>query len=128
MIDHVGIRVSDYVRSRAFYTQVLAPLGFGVVMEVTREQTRGYERCGFSPPGRPHFWVGGGGTAGTGAHLAFSARTRSDVDAFHAAALAAGARDNGSPGLRPHYHASYYGAFAIDPDGNNIEAVCHAPQ
>ncbi|MCR6627341.1 MAG: VOC family protein [Pseudoxanthomonas sp.] len=128
MIDHLGIEVADYARSRDFYERVLAALGHGVVMEVTRDMTGAYEGCGFGPPGRPHFWVGrGSGTPGRGSHIAFSAQTRAQVDAFHAAALAAGARDNGAPGLRPHYHPDYYGAFAIDPDGHNIEAVCHLP-
>ena len=129
MIDHLGIEVADYARSRAFYERVLATLGHGVVMEVTREMSGGYEGCGFGPPGRPQFWVGkGSGKPGSGSHIAFSAQTRAQVDAFHAAALSAGARDNGAPGPRPHYHPNYYGAFAIDPDGHNIEAVCHAPE
>jgi catechol 2,3-dioxygenase-like lactoylglutathione lyase family enzyme len=128
MIDHLGIDVADYAASRAFYERVLATLGYGMVMEVTRAQSGGYEGCGFGPPGRPHFWVGTGrGTPGSGSHIAFSAQSRAQVDAFHAAALAAGARDNGAPGLRPHYHPNYYGAFAIDLDGHNIEAVCHLP-
>ena len=128
MIDHLGIEVTDYARSRAFYERVLATLGHGAVMEVTREMTGHYEGCGFGPPGRPHFWVGKGrGAPSGGSHIAFSAQSRAQVDAFHAAALAAGARDNGAPGLRPHYHPNYYGAFAIDPDGHNIEAVCHLP-
>lgn len=129
MLDHLGITVSDYPRSRAFYAQALAPLGHAVVMEVTPDISGGYEGCGFGPPGRPQFWVGvGTGTAGHGMHIAFTARTRAEVDAFHAAALAAGGRDNGAPGLRPHYHPHYYGAFVIDPDGHNVEAVCHAPE
>ncbi len=129
MLDHLGFTVSDYPRSRAFYAQVLAPLGYGLVMEVTREMSGGYEGCGFGPPGKPAFWVGQGtGEPGRGMHIAFVAKTRAEVDAFHAAALAAGATDNGAPGLRPHYHPHYYGAFAIDPDGHNIEAVCHAPE
>ncbi len=129
MIDHVGLGVEDFARSRAFYTQVLAVLGCAPVMEVTRDQTGGYEGCGFGPPNRPHFWIGrGDGPPARGVHVAFTARTRAEVDAFHAAALAAGATDNGAPGLPPHYHAHYYGAFVIDPDGNNIEAVCHAPE
>jgi catechol 2,3-dioxygenase-like lactoylglutathione lyase family enzyme len=130
VIDHVGFDVSDYARSRAFYSQVLAPLGYGVVMEVTREMTGSYEGCGFGPPSRPHFWVGSGDGSGTSSrrlHVAFTAQSRAQVDAFHAAALAAGARDNGAPGLRLHYHPNYYGAFVVDPDGNNIEAVCHLP-
>ena len=129
MIDHLGIEVADYARSRDFYDRVLATLGHAVVMEVTLEMTGHYEGCGFGPAGRPHFWVGKGrGTPSGGSHIAFSAQTRAQVDAFHAAALAAGARDNGAPGLRPHYHPHYYAAFAIDPDGHNIEAVCHVPE
>jgi catechol 2,3-dioxygenase-like lactoylglutathione lyase family enzyme len=130
MLDHLGIPAVNYRRSRAFYERALAPLGHIVVMEVTRELTGTYEGCGFGPAGgRPQFWVGeGDGEAGRGMHIAFVAKTRAEVDAFHAAALAAGGRDNGAPGLRPHYHAHYYGAFAIDPDGHNIEAVCHAPE
>lgn len=128
MIDHLGIEVADYARSRAFYERVLATLGHGVVMEVTRETSGAYEGCGFGSAGRPHFWVGkGGGEAGRGSHIAFTAASRAQVDAFHAAALAAGARDNGAPGIRAHYHPDYYGAFVIDPDGHNIEAVCHLP-
>lgn len=128
MIDHLGIDVADYRHSRAFYERALAPLGYAVVMEVTREMTGGYEGCGFGPPGRPHFWIGkGAGQPARGSHIAFTARSRAQVDAFHAEALAAGAADNGAPGLRPQYHPDYYGAFAIDPDGNNIEAVCHLP-
>ena len=129
MLDHLGFTVADYRRSRAFYEQALAPLGYGLVMEVTRAMSGGYEGCGFGPAGRPHFWVGKGSHGpGRGSHIAFSAQTRAQVDAFHAAALAAGGRDNGAPGLRPHYHPNYYGAFVLDPDGHNIEAVCHRPE
>ena len=128
MIDHMGINVADYPRSRAFYSEVLATLGFGVVMDVTKEQSGGYEGCGFGTSGKPTFWIGTGETASTGVHVAFIAATRAAVDDFHAIALQHGARDNGAPGLRPHYHPNYYGAFVIDLDGNNIEAVCHAPE
>lgn len=134
MFDHLGITVNHYPRSRAFYEQALATLGYGVAMEVTREMTGAYEGCGFGPAGRPRFWVGTssgethGSDASSGIHLAFTAQTRAEVDAFHAAALAAGGRDNGAPGLRPHYHPDYYGAFVIDLDGNNVEAVCHTPE
>ena len=130
MLDHLGFAVADYPRSRAFYERVLAKLGHGVRMEVTREMSGGYEGCGFGPEGgRPLFWVGiGSGGAGHGMHIAFTAKTRAEVDAFHAAALAAGGTDNGAPGLRPHYHPDYYAAFVLDPDGHNLEAVCHAPE
>ena len=127
MLDHVGLQVSDYAKSRAFYAKALAPLGVAVVMEVTREESGGYEGAGFGAAGKPWFWIGSGNARGAATHVAFSAGSRADVDRFHAAALAAGGRDNGAPGLRAHYHASYYGAFVLDPDGNNVEAVCHAP-
>lgn len=130
MLDHLGFNVGDYAASRDFYRQALAPLGYGIVMEVSRDMTSGYEGCGFGPPGRPHFWVGNSGSGGHagGMHIAFAAKSRAEVDAFHAAAIAAGGRDNGAPGLRPHYHPDYYGAFVIDINGHNIEAVCHAPE
>ena len=128
MLDHIGFAVSDYARSRAFYTKALAPLGYVPVMDVTREETGGYEGTGFGANGRPYFWIGNGKTPSGSLHVAFTAASRADVESFYKAAIAAGGRDNGSPGLRPHYHANYYGAFVFDPDGNNIEAVCHAPE
>ncbi len=128
MLDHLGFNVGDYAASRDFYRQALAPLGYGIVMEVGRETTGGYEGCGFGPPGRPQFWVGDGGGQAGGMHIAFVAKSRAEVDAFHAAALTAGGQDNGAPGLRPQYHPDYYGAFVIDINGHNIEAVCHAPE
>lgn len=131
MLDHVGFPVADFERSRAFYSAALAPLGIDVVMEVTAEETGGAAHAGFGANGKPFFWIGSGGAlAATGdghLHVCFAAPDRTSVDAFHAAALAAGARDNGSPGLRPHYHPDYYAAFVLDPDGHNIEAVCHKP-
>ena len=127
MFDHVGFPVADVARSRAFYVSALAPLGFAPVMDVTSEQTGGYEGTGFGPPGRPQLWIGSGGKHSGSMHIAFTADSRAAVDAFYKAAMAAGGRDNGAPGLRPHYHANYYGAFVFDPDGYNIEAVCHAP-
>ena len=128
MIDHMGIGASDFAASRRFYDAALAPLGIGLVMEVTPEQAGGYHGIGYGAAGKPFFWMGGGGARGTGIHVAFSAATRAQVDAFHAAGLKAGGKDNGPPGLRPHYHPDYYGAFLLDPDGINVEAVCHAPQ
>ena len=127
MIDHIGITVANLARSRSFYVAALAPLGFVPVMDINREQTGSYEGTGFGSPGRPQFWIGGGEARSGAMHIAFIAGSRADVDAFHRAALAAGGRDNGAPGLRPHYHPNYYGAFVLDPDGHNIEAVCHAP-
>lgn len=127
MLDHIGVTVSDFARSRAFYTRALAPLGVGVIMEVSAEQSGGSAHCGFGEDGKPYFWLSDGdSTAPSGVHIAFAAKTRAEVDAFHRAAIAAGAHDNGAPGLRPHYHPNYYGAFVLDPDGHNIEAVCHA--
>ena len=127
MLDHAGITVSDYAHSRAFYERVLGVLDYGIVMDVTKEQTGGYEGCGFGDK-KPEFWIGTGPTPTTGVHVAFVAASRAAVDEFHAIALQHGARDNGAPGLRPHYHPNHYGAFVIDFDGNNIEAVCHRPE
>ncbi|WP_395681500.1 VOC family protein [Dokdonella sp.] len=128
MIDHLGFPVRDFARSRAFYVQALAPLGFGPVMDVTKEQTGGYEGTGFGPPGRPQLWIGSGDAGSACNHIAFEASSRAAVDAFYKAAIAAGGRDNGPPGIRAHYHPDYYGAFVFDPDGHNIEAVCHVPE
>jgi len=127
MLDHIGISVAEFGRSKAFYEEALKPLGLSLVMAVTAEETDGDAHAGFGAPGKPFFWIGTGARPRGGTHVAFTADTRADVDAFHRAALAAGGRDNGAPGLRPHYHANYYGAFVLDPDGNNIEAVCHKP-
>ena len=118
MLDHIGIGVSDLAASKAFFVKALAPLGIGVVMEFP-------EAIGLGSPGRPDFWISHGEQPPARLHLAFSADTRAQVDAFYSAALAAGAKDNGAPGLRAHYHPNYYGAFVIGPDGHNVEAVCH---
>jgi catechol 2,3-dioxygenase-like lactoylglutathione lyase family enzyme len=128
MIDHVGFPVSDYERSKAFYLQALAPLGYSLIMEVGGEHTESKSpAAGFGADGKPDFWIGGeGGLAGV-LHIAIATKDRAAVDAFHRAALAAGGKDNGTPRLRPQYHPSYYGAFVLDPDGHNVEAVCHAP-
>jgi len=126
MLDHVGFAVADAERSRRFYEAALAPLGITLIMTATSEQTEsGGTAHGFGSNGKPYFWVGDNEKVGEGTHVAFTAETRDQVDAFHEAALAAGGRDNGAPGLRPHYHPDYYGAFIFDPDGLNIEAVCH---
>ena len=129
MLDHVGFAVADAERSRAFYEQALAPLGIALIMTATPEQTEaGGTAHGFGSDGKPYFWVGDNEKVGEGTHVAFEVATRAEVDAFYAAALAAGGRDNGAPGLRPHYHPNYYAAFVFDPDGMNIEAVCHRPE
>lgn len=124
MIDHVGYAVSDFARSKAFFTATLAPLGYALFRELTPEMTGGTSHAGFGAD-HPDFWIGTGRPPVTGLHLAFRAHSRATVDAFYKAALAAGGTDNGAPGLRPQYHPAYYGAFVLDPDGNNIEAVCH---
>jgi catechol 2,3-dioxygenase-like lactoylglutathione lyase family enzyme len=126
MIDHLGLGTSDYEKSKAFYAKALKPLGIGVIMEVTAEETGGDAATGFGKGQKPSFWIGAGEKAEGHIHIAFTADDRRTVDAFYKAAIAAGGRDNGAPGLRPHYHPNYYGAFVLDPDGNNIEAVCHA--
>jgi catechol 2,3-dioxygenase-like lactoylglutathione lyase family enzyme len=126
MIDHVGFPVSDYARAKAFYLAALAPLGYVLVMEVDQEGN-GQPAAGFGIDGKPDFWIGGEGGLNKPLHVAIATKDRAAVDAFHRAAIAAGGRDNGAPGLRPHYHPNYYGAFVLDPDGHNIEAVCHRP-
>ncbi|HZP76879.1 MAG TPA: VOC family protein [Pseudolabrys sp.] len=128
MLDHIGFSVSDYARAKRFYTQALAPLGYALIMEVEQETQKGFPAAGFGAKGKPDFWIGGEGGLNKAVHVAFVANDRATVDAFYQAALAAGARDNGAPGLRPHYHADYYAAFVLDPDGHNVEAVCHAPE
>ena len=120
MLDHVGLVVSDYLRSKSFYEKALAPLGYKLMME------HGISGGGFGRDGKPDFWIKQG-AAGSAIHVAFVSADRATVDAFHRAALAAGGRDNGAPGPRPEYHPTYYGAFVLDPDGNNVEAVCHRP-
>ena len=120
MIDHIGIHVANLEQSRAFYTGALAPLGYRQLFDM------GASGAGFGADGKPDFWVYPGATAGV-VHLAFSCASRELVDQFYCAAVEVGGTDNGPPGLRPRYHPDYYGAFVFDPDGNNIESVCHLP-
>ncbi|GAB3255446.1 VOC family protein [Chitinimonas naiadis] len=127
MLDHLGVTITDMDRAKAFYNTALAPLGITLLMEVTKDQTGHEAHAGFGANGKPFFWVGSGSQASSGVHVAFTASSRAVVDAFYQAAIAAGGTDNGAPGLRPHYHPNYYGAFVRDPDGHNIEAVCHSP-
>ena len=127
MIDHIGFPVSDYDRAKEFYLRALAPLGYSMVMEVTQEDGAQNPAAGFGADGKPDFWIGGEGGLDKPLHVALVAKDRATVDAFYTAALAAGGRDNGPPGIRAHYHPNYYGAFVRDFDGHNIEAVCHAP-
>ena len=134
MIDHLSLPVSDYALSRTFYDKALGALGCKVQMEVA--DSPDYVGAGYGPADLPEpaFWIGAGREPGPapvtpiGQHVAFQAKDRAEVDAFHAAALAAGGRDNGPPGLRPHYHPNYYAAFVLDPDGHRLEAVCHLPE
>lgn len=121
MIDHIGMDVQDYETSKAFYQAALAPLGYQLVMEV-----QGWAAFGIG--GKPDFWIQGGKRAMPRLHIAFRSDTRSQVRAFYDAALKAGGKDNGPPGPRTIYHPHYYGAFVIDPEGHNIEAVCHKPE
>ena len=127
MLDHIGFPVAGYARSRAFYDAVMPSIGARRMMEVTPEMTGGSSHAGYGVK-KPDFWIGTGEALSGSLHVAFSASSRAEVDAFYAAAIAAGAEDNGAPGLRPHYHENYYGAFVLDPDGHNIEAVCHRPE
>ena len=121
MFDHVGFGVSDYAASKAFFLKALQPLGYGVVME-------GPYGVGLGPIGKPLLWLSQSSEMPAHLHLAFAASSRKQVEEFYRAALKAGGKDNGPPGLRPHYHPNYYGAFVIGPDGHNVEAVCHKPE
>ncbi len=120
MFDHLGIGVSNIAASKRFFLQALEPLGVSLAME-------GPGSLGLGRDGKPSLWISESTDKPARLHIAISAPTRAQVHAFYAAAMAAGGRDNGAPGLRPHYHPHYYAAFVLDPDGNNIEAVCHHP-
>jgi catechol 2,3-dioxygenase-like lactoylglutathione lyase family enzyme len=126
MIDHIGFPVSDYARAKEFYARALAPLGYSLIMEVTQQDGH-HPAAGFGANGKPDFWIGGEGALNKPLHVAMLAKDRGTVDAFFKTAMAAGGSDNGAPGVRAQYHPNYYGAFVLDPDGHNIEAVCHAP-
>lgn len=127
MIDHSGISVSDFEMAKAFYEKALAPLGASFLHMVPPEYTNGVKVGGFGVD-IPCFWIDEGEAQKPPLHFAFKAENRAAVDAFYEAAMEAGGTDNGPPGLRPHYHEHYYGAFVLDPDGNNIEAVCQKPE
>lgn len=124
MIDHMTFGVTDFARSVAFYDRAFQPLGVTRLFTVPLEHTHGVNVTGYGDD-RPWFWIAEEDATRGKLHVALTAPDRASVDAFHAAALAAGGTDNGVPGPRPHYHADYYGAFVLDPDGHNIEAVCH---
>ena len=127
MLDHIGLKVTDIKRSKAFYDKALAPLGVSVIMDVQEEETGGTPYLGYGEGYKPYFWINEQPRATEQLHVAFAFLSGATVDEFYKAAIAAGGRDNGPPGLRELYHPAYYGAFVLDPDGHNIEAVCHAP-
>lgn len=128
ILDHISLSVADFAGAKAFYTAALAPLGIAPMIEFSAEVTGSADVVGFGTEGKPFFWLVAKGKQTPDQHIAFGTDTRAEVDAFYEAALAAGGKDNGPPGLRPLYHPDYYGAFVRDPDGHNIEAVCHAPE
>jgi catechol 2,3-dioxygenase-like lactoylglutathione lyase family enzyme len=128
MIDHTGVTVSDFARSKAFYAAALGAIGYQKLLELGPEITQSAAVAGFGEPPKPDFWIAEGTPNRPAIHVAFRVPTRALVRAFHAAALAAGGTCNGPPGLRAHYHPNYYGAFVRCPDGHNIEAVCHEPE
>jgi catechol 2,3-dioxygenase-like lactoylglutathione lyase family enzyme len=124
IIDHIGLKVTDFERSKAFYLAALGTLGIDLLADfaVGRDQHAGFGKE------RPTFWIGSGRSALSGTHVAFAANSRAEVNAFYSVALSMGGRDNGPPGVRAIYHPDYYGAYVLDPDGHNIEAVCHAAE
>ena len=131
MIDHISSYATDFEPTRAFYQAALAALGYSVQREQTFDSDPdlpGRRACAFGPAGNPIFWVVEVLEASSPRHIAFVASDRGSVDEFHRAGLSAGGRDLGPPGLRPIYHPNYYGGFLTDPDGNNVEAVCHSPE
>ncbi|HYM35449.1 MAG TPA: VOC family protein [Steroidobacteraceae bacterium] len=127
MIDHTGVAVSNFAASKKFYTQALAPLGYSLLAEFPKSVTGSTDVAGFGVAPKPDFWIGGDTPNQPPIHIAFRAANRAVVQQFHKAALAAGGKDNGAPGVRAHYHPNYYGAFVLDLDGHNVEAVCHDP-
>jgi catechol 2,3-dioxygenase-like lactoylglutathione lyase family enzyme len=126
-IDHIGLGVSDMAAAKTFYTLALAPLRVSLLMEFPASVTGNGDVAGFGADEKPFFWISQGERTAPHLHVAFRAESRAQVEAFFAAAIAAGGKDNGGPGVRELYHPDYYGAFVLDPDGHNLEAVCHAP-
>jgi catechol 2,3-dioxygenase-like lactoylglutathione lyase family enzyme len=125
MIDHLSLVVSDFEKSKAFYLQALAPTGHARVVELPAAPGAPSGSAGFCHDDGSDLWIRQGGAIRPPIHIAFRVASRAAVDAFYQAAIASGGKDNGAPGLRPQYHPNYYGAFVLDPDGHNIEAVCH---
>ena len=128
MIDHTGVGISDMARSKRFYGPALGTIGYQLLAEFPAAVTGTVDVAGYGEPPKPDFWLSSGAPNTPPIHIAFRVASRQAVRDFHAAAMAVGGRDNGAPGLRPQYHANYYGAFVLDPDGHNIEAVCHTPE
>ena len=125
MIDHTGVNAGNFAASKSFYVKALRPIGYELLMELPASVTGHADVAGFGVPPKPDFWITSGMPNRPPIHVAFRVDSRALVDAFYQAALSAGGQDNGAPGLRPHYHPDYYGAFVLDLDGHNIEAVCH---
>ena len=128
MIDHTGVIVSDLEKSKLWYQKALQPIGYSLLMEFPAAVSGTVDVAGFGAAPMADFWLSRGTPNRPGTHIAFRAENRAQVDAFYAAAIAAGGADNGAPGLRPHYHPDYYAAFVLDYDGHNIEVVCRQPQ
>ena len=127
IIDHIGLAAADFDRSLAFYSTALKPLGISLIVQFPDGGPAGDAAAGFGRAGKPELWISRGGRVSPRIHIAFTANSRPEVDAFYEAARRAGGTDNGAPGVRAHYHPHYYGAYVLDPDGHNIEAVCHFP-
>ena len=128
MIDHLGLTVSNYAKSKEFYSKALSGIGYSLLMEVPAAITKTTDVAGFGENNKPDFWISEASTSNSHVHVAFVVKSRAQVEAFYKLALEAGGKDNGAPGIRPHYHANYYAAFVLDFDGHNIEAVCHSPE
>ena len=128
MIDHTGYGVSDFERSKQFYNAALGAIGYALIYEFPASVTGHTDVAGYGEDGKPDFWISRGEPNKPPLHIAFRVGDRATVDAFYRAAIEAGGQDNGPPGVRAHYHPNYYGAFVRDPDGHNVEAVCHAPE
>jgi catechol 2,3-dioxygenase-like lactoylglutathione lyase family enzyme len=124
MIDHMTLNVADFAAMLSFYEKALAPLGIAVIIRFGKDVTGAGEFVGLGRE-KPFLWLSDKGKTTPSTHIAIRAENREEVDAFYKAAMAAGGQDNGAPGLRPHYHPNYYGAFVLDPEGHNLEAVCH---